>query len=120
MSDDRSMPTAQVIEQASLRRGPGAGLFEGADFGGVAVSFFMVDSEPGQGPALHVHPYDEVFLLHDGEATFTVGGETTVARGGQIVLGPAEVPHKFENTGQGRLRMTTIHPRGRTEQRWLE
>jgi hypothetical protein len=37
---------------------------------GVAVSAFVVDSGPGMGPSLHVHPYPEVFIVHEGQATF--------------------------------------------------
>lgn len=111
----------QLMEAESLRRRTGgAPLFEGADHGGVAVSCFMVDAAPGEGPSLHRHPYDEVFVLHDGEATFTVGDESIQAHGGQVVVGPRQVPHKFENCGSGRLRMTTIHPSERVITEWLE
>jgi hypothetical protein len=46
-----------IINRDELRIGPTASLFEGADHGGVALSFFLVETEPGNGPALHVHPY---------------------------------------------------------------
>jgi len=111
----------RLMEAESLRRRTGGSpLFEGADHGGVAVSVFMVDAAPGEGPRLHRHPYDEVFILHDGEATFTVGDESLLAHGGQVVVGPREVPHKFRNSGSGRLRMTTIHPSQRVITEWLE
>ena len=111
----------QLMEAESLRRPTGGSpVFEGADHGGVAVSFFMVDAAPGEGPRLHRHPYDEVFVLHEGEATFTVGDESILAHTGQVVVGPRQVPHKFRNSGSGRLRMTTIHPSERVIQEWLE
>lgn len=111
----------QLMEAESLRRPTGGSpVFEGAEHGGVAVSFFMVDAAPGEGPRLHRHPYDEVFVLHDGEASFTVGDESILAHSGQVVVAPRQVPHKFRNSGSGRLRMTTIHPSERVIQEWLE
>jgi mannose-6-phosphate isomerase-like protein (cupin superfamily) len=109
------MPEIEVIQARGLHQ-DGFWIFEGADHGGVGLSFFLVDSEPGAGPDLHVHPYVEVFVVHEGEATFLVGDESLVAVGGHIVVAPAEVPHKFQNTGSDRLRMTNIHPRARMTQ----
>jgi mannose-6-phosphate isomerase-like protein (cupin superfamily) len=67
-----------------------------------------------------VHPYEEVFVVHEGDATFTVGGESITAVGGDIVVAPREVPHKFTNSGRGNLRMTNIHPSPTVIQEWLE
>jgi quercetin dioxygenase-like cupin family protein len=83
--------------------------FEGRDFGS-QVSFFLVDNEPGQGPALHVHPYSETWAVRKGEAEFTVGENKTRAYAGDIVVVAANVPHRFENVGTGRLELVCIHP----------
>ena len=48
---------------------------------------------PGKGPGLHAHPFDEVFVLQEGELTFTVGNATVEATGRQIVVAPAGAPH---------------------------
>jgi mannose-6-phosphate isomerase-like protein (cupin superfamily) len=82
----------------------------------VGVSFFLVESPPGGGAVLHEHPYEEVFVTLEGEATFTVGDETIEAVAGQIVVAPAGVPHKFVNSGAGTLRQVDIHPSGRIQQ----
>jgi mannose-6-phosphate isomerase-like protein (cupin superfamily) len=58
---------------------------------------------------LHRHPYEEVFVVQEGTATFTAGEDVIEARGGQVVMVPAGVPHKFVNTGAGRLRQIDIH-----------
>jgi hypothetical protein len=52
----------------------------------VDVSFFLVDSPPGGGAVLHTHPYEEVFVTLEGNATFTVGGDTIEVSAGQIVV----------------------------------
>ncbi len=85
------------------------GRFEGKDIGtGMTVLFFS-DDRIGSGPVLHRHPYDEVFILRQGRALFTIGSDTVEAEAGEILLAPAGTPHKFENLGPGRLETTDIH-----------
>ena len=105
-----------VVNKDELSRGKTARWFEGYRYGDVDVSFFLVDSPPGGGSRLHKHPYEEVFVTLEGEATFTVGGATIEASAGQIVVAPAGVPHKFVNSGSGPLRQVDIHPSGRIQQ----
>ena len=92
--------------------------FDGADHH-APVSFFLTHSEPGEGPGLHHHPYVETFIIEEGEATFTVGDDTVVARAGDIVVAPAGVPHGFVNSGSGVLRSVNIHPVSVMETVWL-
>jgi quercetin dioxygenase-like cupin family protein len=94
--------------------------FEGYLHGGVDVSFFLSETPPGKGPRLHTHPYDEVFVVHEGELTFTVGENTVRATAGQIVVAPAGAPHRFVNSGDGPARHTDIHTSGRMSTEWLE
>jgi mannose-6-phosphate isomerase-like protein (cupin superfamily) len=105
-----------VVAKEELPYGTIAYRFEGHRYGDVDVSFFLVDSPPGGGAVLHTHPYEEVFLTLEGEATFTVGDATIEVGAGQVVVAPAEVPHKFVNSGTGPLRQVDIHPSGRIRQ----
>ena len=90
--------------------------FEGYRYGDVNASFFLVESPPGGGTRLHFHPYEEIFITLEGEATFTVGDDTIQAGAGQIVVTPADVPHKFTNSGTGLLKQVDIHPSSRIQQ----
>ena len=63
----------------------------------------------GEGPTLHVHPYDEIFMINEGRARFTVGDTTIDAEAGDVVLGPANIPHGYQNLGPGRLDTLDIH-----------
>src|SRR5215471_10423235 len=63
----------------------------------------------GEGPTLHVHPYDEIFTITEGRARFTVGDRTIDAEAGDIVLGPANIPHGYQNLGPGCLDTLDIH-----------
>jgi mannose-6-phosphate isomerase-like protein (cupin superfamily) len=48
-------------------------------------------------------------VVQEGTVTFTAGDNVVEARGGQVVVVPAGVPHKFVNSGAGRLRQIDIH-----------
>jgi mannose-6-phosphate isomerase-like protein (cupin superfamily) len=84
------------------------------------VSIIVVDAPPGSGPKRHRHPYEEVFVIQQGSVTFTAGDETIEATGGQVVVVPAGVAHKFTNSGTGRLRQVDIHASERFVTEWLE
>ncbi len=107
---------ATVLELSDLPDGTD---FEGYRFGEVASSFIWVEMKPGVGPKLHDHPYAEIFIVIEGEATYTVGGETVVARAGHLLIAPPETPHAFVNTGSGTLRQVDIHCHDRFVTRWL-
>ena len=92
--------------------------FEGAAHD-APVSFFILHTRPGEGPGPHTHPYAETFIVQDGQATFTVGGETIEAHSGDIVVAPAEVPHAFVNSGTAVLCSVNIHPVAEMETVWL-
>ncbi len=104
---------------ADPARGEDANEFQGFRHG-AGVSFIVVDAPLGGGPRLHRHPYEEVFVVQEGTATFTAGDDVIVARGGQVVVVPAGVPHKFVNSGTGRLRQIDIHASDRFITEWLE
>ncbi len=88
---------------------------------GAGISLIFVHTEKvGDGPRLHRHPYPETFIIRNGRARFTVGDETMDASAGQIIVCPANVPHKFENLGPGLLEQIDIHDAGKFETVWLE
>lgn len=96
------------------------GRFEGRRIGASVTVLFFSTEVVGNGPPLHVHPYDEVFIVRQGRARFTIGNCSILAEAGDIVFGPANVPHKFENSGPGRLETTDIHLSDHFEQTDLE
>jgi mannose-6-phosphate isomerase-like protein (cupin superfamily) len=86
---------------------------------GANVSVIAVDLAPGEGPALHRHTYPEVFVVLEGQATFTLAGEERVVGGGEAVVAPTGVAHRFVNSGTGRLRQVNIHESPRFDTEWL-
>ena len=85
------------------------GLLEGKTIHtGITLIRYVTDLV-GEGPPLHVHPYDEVFTITEGRARFTVGDKIIDAEVGDVVLGPANIPHGYQNLGPGRLDSLDIH-----------
>jgi len=108
-----------VISRENQQQSPNRTvLFEGGAFG-APVSVFLIDNEPGQGPALHVHPYTEMWIVRSGQARFTVGEETLDPNPGDIVVVNAETPHCFKNVGTTRLELTCIHASPQVIQSWV-
>ncbi len=92
------------------------GRFEGTDIGTRVTVLFFATERVWHGPRWHVHPYDEIFIMRTGRALFTIGEEKIQAEAGDILLGPAEIPHKYENLGPGLLETTDIH----VSERWIQ
>jgi mannose-6-phosphate isomerase-like protein (cupin superfamily) len=84
----------------------------------VPVSLILVHTAPCGGPALHRHPYAEVFVIEQGQATIQVDDQLVEAHGGQIAVAPANSLHGFTNSGSGELRLTAIHCAARFDTEW--
>jgi quercetin dioxygenase-like cupin family protein len=95
------------------------GNLRGADHG-ATVSVILDHSEPGQGPRLHKHPYDETWVVNDGNLTFQAGDERLNAGPGDIVIVPPDTPHKFTNNGPGDASLVCIHASPTFVTEWLE
>lgn len=111
--------TFTLIDRSQLPQEGNTFEFEGYHFDVTEVSFIWVDMPPGDGVALHQHPYPEIFIIHEGVATFTVGETTVNAKTGNIIISPANTPHKFINSGSGPLRQIDIHLNDRYVTDWL-
>jgi quercetin dioxygenase-like cupin family protein len=111
---------AHLVNKHDLPHSGTAHRFDGHAYGGVDLSFFWTDAQPGTGPRLHRHPYAEIFVIQDGRVLFTVGDETIEASGGQIVVVPAGTPHTFVNLGPGPARHVDLHTSERMSTEWLE
>ena len=85
------------------------GLVDGDTLGSNVTILFFATDDVGEGPSWHVHPYDEVFIIKRGRARFKIGDEIIEAEEGDVLLGPAAVPHKYENLGPGSLESIDIH-----------
>lgn len=105
--DGRPPQKARLFDAAG--DGPWRGFVDGAAIGGEVTILTYGTDEVGAGPGLHMHPYDETFIVVEGLGRFFVGDTIIEAGAGEVVLGPAGVPHRFENVGPGRLQTVDIH-----------
>ena len=105
--DGRPATKARLFDAST--GGPWRGSLNGSVLGGRNTVLTYGTDTVGAGPRLHVHPYDETFILIEGRARFFIGDTTLDAEAGEVVFGPAGVPHRFENLGPGRLQTIDIH-----------
>jgi quercetin dioxygenase-like cupin family protein len=87
---------------------------------GATISLIFDHSEPGQGPRLHRHPYDETWVVQEGNLTFQLEDDLYRAGPGDIVIAPPDVAHKFTNDGPGRCNLVCIHANPTMVTEWLE
>jgi mannose-6-phosphate isomerase-like protein (cupin superfamily) len=104
-----------VIAADSLETGNLQGAAHGA-----TISLILDHSEPGHGPRLHRHPYDETWVVHEGNLTFHLGDDQLQVGPGDIVIAPPGVPHKFTNDGPGPSNLVCIHASPVMSTEWLE
>lgn len=113
-------PHSGIVAGSDIRIGSGRSRrFVGAEHG-AEVSYFFVENQPGEGPGLHWHPYPETWVVIEGVASITVGEETFVAGAGDTATGPAFIPHRFTNVGDGVLRIIGIHASATIIQTFLD
>lgn len=106
------MPVIKAAERGDAN-------IKGADYG-ASISLILDESEPGQGPRLHRHPYDETWVVQEGHLTFQYGQERFECGPGDIVIVPSGVAHKFTNEGPGRSKLVCIHANPTLIGEWLE
>jgi mannose-6-phosphate isomerase-like protein (cupin superfamily) len=109
-----------IIQFSELQKSTIGWEFEGYKFEDTGITFIIVDAAPGDGVKLHSHPYAEIFIVQQGTGLFTIGGKTIEATGNQILIVPANVPHKFINTGSRQLLQVDIHLNPKFITQWLE
>jgi mannose-6-phosphate isomerase-like protein (cupin superfamily) len=104
-----------IINASSLETGTLKGVEHGT-----SVSLILDQSAPGHGPRLHRHPYDETWVVREGNLTFQCGEERLKAGPGDIVIIPPGAAHKFTNDGPGRSNLVCIHANPTMVTEWLE
>ena len=109
---EKQPPERAIVIRAAdgaHRGGQWSGSVSGEALGSDVIVLFVAHDAVGDGPGRHVHPYDEVFVVTEGRARFEIGDETIDAEAGDVVKGPANVPHRYRNLGPGRLRTIDAH-----------
>jgi oxalate decarboxylase/phosphoglucose isomerase-like protein (cupin superfamily) len=76
---------------------------------------FETNSDPGQHVPVHIHPYqDEFILVQEGELALKLDGKWQTARAGDLVRMPRGVPHGYFNKSDRPCRaLFWVSPAGR-------
>jgi quercetin dioxygenase-like cupin family protein len=74
------------------------------------VTLFAFDA--GQGLSEHTAPFDALVEILDGEAELTIGGTKAIARAGQAVLMPANVPHALSAVTPFKMLLVMVREAG--------
>ncbi len=105
----------QVKSIRELRRFDAEKMVKAGVFATDRLFYDVYCLEPGQAQKVHSHTTsDKVYLLLEGSAVVTVGGEERALAVDEAVLCPAGEPHGVRNDGAGRaalLVVTTPPPR---------
>ena len=59
---------------------------------------------------LHSHPHEQAGIMLQGEATFTVGGETRLVKAGEMWIIPGGVEHTVAAGASGALALDVFSP----------
>ena len=109
-----------ILNRGELPRDENTYEFVGTQYQDTEVSFIWVDMPAGGKIRLHKHPYKEIFIIQEGIGTFTLDSTTLEAHAGQIIIVPADVPHKFMNLSDKQLKQIDIHVSKQFITHWLE
>jgi quercetin dioxygenase-like cupin family protein len=71
---------------------------------------FMNAGPPGAGPPPHTHPWDEAYLMLEGEMDVLLGDRTVRLEPGMYVYVPAGTAHNFRYVTPGRFFSYTSAP----------
>ena len=93
--------------------------FHGSEHG-ANVSFFVGGFSTGQGPKRHRHPYEETFIVLDGEIALITDGTTRTVGGGTVVVIPKGTWHEFKVLSEASARMVNVHPVARMTTEWAD
>jgi Uncharacterized conserved protein, contains double-stranded beta-helix domain len=107
-----AMPPAQAVAFSDLvAYQPGAVVSRTlVKKNGGSVTLFAFDV--GQGLSEHTAPFDAVVEILDGEAELTIGGKKVIARAGQAVLMPANLPHALSATTPFKMLLVMVREAG--------
>jgi mannose-6-phosphate isomerase-like protein (cupin superfamily) len=64
--------------------------------------------QPGDSLLLHKTPVDAVFYVLEGKGRVQIGDEEIEAGKDSLIESPKNIPHRWRNTGTGKLRVMVI------------
>ena len=87
---------------------PGPRVLLRSEQSGGEVAVIETAPDPGVGPPLHHHDFDEAFYVIEGELTFQVRDELVRVQAGELAFAPRGVPHTFANLSDAPARQLIV------------
>jgi mannose-6-phosphate isomerase-like protein (cupin superfamily) len=75
-----------------------------SDMGAFLQTMFMVQYEPNGFAGAHDHPFEEAYLILEGEVDAVFDGDAFHLVPGDIAFAGVNSTHEFSNPGPGRVR----------------
>ncbi len=104
------LPPALPVHLAALGDSQRGAVVSRTRTKGQAGTFTVFAFDAGESLSEHTAPYDAFVLVLDGTVELTIGGKPTIARAGETVLMPANVPHALR--APERFKMALVMIRG--------
>ncbi len=73
-----------------------------------SLSLTLFAFDEGEGLSAHSAPGDALVQVLDGEALITIGGKEVVARTGEVVVMPMDVPHAVHASKRFKMLLTLV------------
>jgi quercetin dioxygenase-like cupin family protein len=86
---------------------------------GSPIEIFDTSGPAGSGPVPHCHPWDEIYLMLDGELDVWIDGEVQRLGAGSVVHIPSPTVHHYRNVGDD-THFLTIVTRGNAAEMFEE
>ena len=75
---------------------------------GLSLTLTLFAFDEGEGLSTHAAPGDAMVQVLDGEVMLTIGGKEVVAKAGEVVVMPADVPHSVNATKPFKMLLTVV------------
>ncbi len=86
-----------------------------------AIAPYIYNLPVGKKVKLHKHPTtDELFFVIRGKVKFQVAGKEIIAKEGDLVKGPMDIPHSFENISEEPVIFLSVKAPKPVDLVWLE
>lgn len=72
----------------------------------LSLTLFAFDQ--GEGLSTHAAPGDAMVQVLDGEVLLTIGGKNVVAKAGEVVVMPADIPHSVSAIKPFKMLLTVV------------
>ena len=72
----------------------------------LSITLFAFAS--GEGVSTHSAPGDAMVYVVEGEAKITIGGKPTIAKTGEIIVMPANIPHAVDAEKDFKMLLTVV------------